>query len=137
MRADLAIVAAADPVDLLDQLPVLLHEPRVQPVSLLELLQIVHRHADVQIVGARLEDVAARARRLVGQDRIDLRIEEQRRQASDQRVERLARALREAARRGPRRRAPPRRDRPRVRRSRNLRAVMLLYGPVLIQNSFV
>ena len=70
-RADLRVVPAADAVDLLDELAVLLHQPRVERILLLEALEILHRHADVQVVGARREDVLARARRLVGDDRID------------------------------------------------------------------
>ena len=53
-RGDLGVVAAADLVDLLDQLAVPLDQPRVQAVLLGEALQVGHRHAGIQVVGAAL-----------------------------------------------------------------------------------
>ena len=49
------------PVDLFDEPAVALHEPRVQRVLLVEALEIRHRHADVEVVGAGGEDVLAGA----------------------------------------------------------------------------
>ena len=57
-----------------------------------EALEIGQRDpAGVEVVGARLEDVLARRRRLVRDDRIDVRIEEHRLQTREHGVERFAR----------------------------------------------
>ena len=101
--ADLAVVPAAHPVDLLHQLAVLLHQPRVQRIPLPESGQVLHRHAHVQVVGARRQNVLPGARRLGRHRRIDRRVEEQRPEPREQLVERLARPQREARARGGRR----------------------------------
>ena len=54
---DLRVVAAADPVDLFDELAVAFHQPGIQRVPLLEALHVLHRDAGVEIVGARREYV--------------------------------------------------------------------------------
>ena len=94
-RGDRCAVPAAGAVDLLGQRAALLHQPRVQRVRFLEPLEILHRHADVEVVRARGEDVLPRRRRLLGDFRIDRWIEEMRLQPRQQRVERLAALQRE------------------------------------------
>ncbi len=88
--ADLRVVLATDSVDFFDQLAALLHEPRVQSVVLLEVFEILHRDADVQVVRTRRQDVLAGPRRLVGDDRLDAGVEERGLQSRQHRVERLA-----------------------------------------------
>ena len=51
--ANLRIVPAADAIDLFDDLAVLLHDARIQRVSLVEALELFGGHAGVQIVGTR------------------------------------------------------------------------------------
>ena len=75
---DVAAVLLVDTVDLFLEFALLLHEPRVESVLFGETFQVGHRHVRVQVVGARLEDVLAGTRRLVGDDRIDVGIEEHR-----------------------------------------------------------
>ncbi len=99
MPADLRAVAAVDLVDLLDELAVALHQPRVQAVLLDEAFQIGHRDAGVEVVGAGLQDVLSRPGRLVGHDRIDGRIEEHRLEPRERRVERLAGCAGQSSRR--------------------------------------
>ena len=105
-------------------------------MRLLEPFQIVHRHADVQIVGAGREDVFPGAGRLVRDDRVDRRVEEQRLKPREQVVERLAGS---SGKRGARRcrGARGRGKRVGLHLSTNLRAVRLLCGPVFSQNSLV
>ena len=134
---DLAAVAAADAVDLFDDLAVVLHEPRVERMRLLEALEVLHRDADVEVVGAGRQDVLARRRRLARDHRIDVRVEEHRAAA--------ARAAGRASRRSSCGNVAPAfsaacaaaANASGVHFSTNFRAVRLLYGPVLIQNSFV
>ena len=83
------------------------------------------------------EDVLARARRLVGDDRIDVRIEEHRLQPREHRVERFAAGASANVAPAAPPPSPPRQTPRGVIFSTNLRAVRLLYGPLLIQNSFV
>ena len=73
---DLAIVEAADLVDLFDELAVALDEPRVELVLFLEALEVGHRDAVVQVVGARREDVLILAGRLARHHRLEVGIEE-------------------------------------------------------------
>ena len=94
--ADVSIVFPPDAVDLLDEAAVFLHEPRIERVLLVEPVEVLHRDADVQIVRAGLENVAARTRRLVRDDRIDVRVEEERRHPREHRVEGFAVAERES-----------------------------------------
>ena len=82
--------AAGDPIDLFDELAVALDQPRVQRILLVEALQVCHRDAVVQVVGARQQHVVAGRRRLVGQDGIDSGVEEQRLQAIEQGLQALA-----------------------------------------------
>ena len=56
---------------------------------LLEVFEILHRDADVQVVRARRQDVLAGPRRLVGDDRLDAGVEERGLQSRQHRVERL------------------------------------------------
>ena len=95
--ADLEVVLAANPVDLLDQAAIARNEARVQSVALAERRDIRHPYPDVQVVRAGLQDVAAGARCLVGNHRVARRVEQHRRQAIEQRVrsvsERRARSL--------------------------------------------
>ena len=58
-------------------------------------VEILHRHAGVQVIGARGQDVFAWRRRLAGDDRIDIRVEEVRLKASEHLVEGLTRLQRE------------------------------------------
>ena len=113
-----AVVAAADAVDLFDEPAVLLDQPRVERIALVEALEVGHRHARVEIVGARLQDVLAGARRLAGDDRIDVQVEEVR----------LQRASRPPAKRAPFRSAMRAAcmNASGVHLSTNLRAVRLL-----------
>ena len=101
---DLRVVAAADAIDLFDQLAILLYQPRVQGVLLVEALDVLHRHADVEVVGAGREDVLVLARRLAGDDRVDCRVEEERLHAGQHRRQRFARLQRELRAVGLRRR---------------------------------
>jgi hypothetical protein len=87
---DLRVVSAADLVDLLDQLAVPLHQPRVQGVALREALEILHRDADIQIVRARREDVFPQARGLVRHDGVDGGVEERGLEPRQHRLERFA-----------------------------------------------
>src|ERR1051325_5274059 len=61
----------------------------------METVEILHGHAGVEVVRAGGEDVLARRRRLVRDDRIDGGIEKLRLQAGQQLIERLARLQRE------------------------------------------
>ncbi len=135
--ADLRIVPAADAVDLFHDLAVLLHQPRVQRIPLVEVFEILHRDARIQVVGARLKDVAAVGRRFGRHRRIDRGVEEHRLQPVEQRVERLVLAAAETSRPSPPRACAAAANCSGVHFSTNFRAVRLLYGPVLIQNSFV
>ena len=87
---DLRSVPSVHAIDLFDELAVPFHEPRVQRIPLVEALEVLHRHADVQIVRACREDVLARRRRLRRDARIDVRIEEIRLKPREQLIERLA-----------------------------------------------
>jgi hypothetical protein len=93
---DLIVVEATDPVDLLDEAPVTLHQPRVQRVTLGEALEVGHHHAVVQVVGAGLQDVAPARGRLVRGHRIERRVEEHRRETRHQLLGRLARRERQS-----------------------------------------
>jgi hypothetical protein len=93
---DLPAIPTADSVDLFDQTPVLFHEPRVQRVALLHALEVLHRHADVQVVGARGQNVLSGRRRLGGDGRFEVGIEEHRAQPLEKAVERLPGARRDA-----------------------------------------
>jgi len=99
---------------------------------LLESLEVLHVHAGVEVVRARGEDVFAGARRFTRHRGIELGVEEHRAQAREQSVERFAgfegnRAPARAAACAERSNASG------EHASTNLRAVRLLYGPVLIQ----
>ncbi len=95
-RADLRVVPPADAAHLFSEPAVAHDEPGVQRITLRESLEILHRHADVQIVRARGEQILAGRRRLARHRWIDGGIEEQRAQAGEQRVERFAPAPRHA-----------------------------------------
>ena len=97
--ANLAIVEAADPVDLFDELAVALDEARVELMLFLEALEVGHRDAVVEVVGARREDVLAVARRLAGDHRLEVGIEEHPRVALDALGDRSRRARDRSARR--------------------------------------
>ncbi len=92
---DRLAVPAVDPVHLLAQDPVALHETRIQLVALHEAVEVGHPHALVEIVGAGREDVVAGRRRLAGHHGGGGRIEEQRPQPIEQAVERFAARQRE------------------------------------------
>ena len=85
-------VAPAHAVHLFNEPAVPLHQARVERIALLEALEVGHRHAVIQVVGAVLQDVAAGRRRLAGHHRVDRGVEEARRQAVRQLARRLARA---------------------------------------------
>jgi hypothetical protein len=87
---DLCVVLAADSVDFFNQLAGLLHDARVQRVAFLEVFEIFHRDADVQVVRARSQDVLTWPRRLVGDDRLDAGVEERGLQSRQHRLEGLA-----------------------------------------------
>ena len=82
--AQLGVVQAAHLVYLLHQAALAHGEPRVQLVALLEEVEIGHGHAVVQVVGARRQDVLALARRLVGDHRLEVGVEEHARIALDE-----------------------------------------------------
>ncbi len=83
-------VAAADPVDLFDEPAVPRFTRReLSPYCSSKPSRSLHRDADVQVVRAGREHVAARARRLVRDHRLDRRVEEHRPQPLQQAVERL------------------------------------------------
>ena len=86
---DLRPVPAVDAIHLFDDRAVPFHEARVQRIPLVEALQILHRHADVQIVRAFCEDVPARRRRLGRDAWIDVRVEEARFEPRQQPIERF------------------------------------------------
>ncbi len=81
---NLSIVAAADPIDLLDETAVLNDETRVQGIALLECLQRAHGDSRVEIVRARLEDVTPLTRSFVRQNRIEGDVEKERSHPIDQ-----------------------------------------------------
>ena len=83
-------VLPVDPVHLFDQLTVSVEQPRVQAVTLVESLELVHRDVDVEVVRARRQDVPAGTRGLVGHGRIDARVEEHRLEPVEHLLERLA-----------------------------------------------
>ena len=87
---DLLVVEAADLVDLLDEPAVALHQPRIELVLFLEALEVGHRHAVVQVVRARGEDVLTVTRCLAGDHRLEVRIEEHPRVRLDALRDRLA-----------------------------------------------
>ena len=89
-RRERLAVEAADAIHLFDDLAVLLHQPRIERVLLVVALEVLHRQADVEVVGARGQEVLARRRRLRGDGRIDVRIEKRRLQPRQQLIERLA-----------------------------------------------
>ena len=62
---------------------------------LVKAADVLHRDADIQVVGARREDVLSRSGRLVGDDRIDGKVEEHRLQPFQQCLERFTRPQRE------------------------------------------
>src|ERR1700682_4691499 len=86
---DLLAVEAVDAVDLLDDLAVDLHEARIQRVILVMGLEILHRQSDVQVVGARRDDILPGRRRLGGDGWIHVRVEERRVEAREELIERL------------------------------------------------
>ena len=95
-RRNVRAVTATDPVHLFDQLPVAFDNPRIERMLFDEPLEIFQRHADVEIVCARGDDVLAGTRRLAGDRGIDVEIEEHRPQARELGVERLAGLQRKA-----------------------------------------
>ena len=134
---NLRAVAAADAIHLFDDRAVLLHETGVERVRLVKRLEILHRHADVEVVRARRQDVLAGRRRLVRHHRIDVRIEEHRAQPRQQLVERFAVLAAETSRRPSAAACAAAANASGVHVSTNFLAVRLLYGPLLIQNSLV
>ena len=92
---DLVAVLAADLVDLLDEPAFDLHEARGQRVLLFEGLEVGHGDALVEVVGAGQQHVLAGARGLVGDDGLEVGVEEERCHALDHLREVLAVAQRE------------------------------------------
>ena len=93
MRDDvpnLAVVHAANLVDLLEDLAAAVDDAGIQLMVFLEALEIRHRDAVVEVVGARREDVLAVAGRLAGHHRLEVGIEEHPREALDALGDRLA-----------------------------------------------
>ena len=107
---DLRAVTAVDPVHLLVQPAVALHQARVERIALLEVGDVGHRHAVVQVVRAREQQVLTSARGLVGDDGIHVGIEEQRLESAHELIEVLAVAEGQAraGRRGRAQRRPER-----------------------------
>ena len=59
-------------------------------MTFLETVEIAHRHANIEVVRARRQNVFAGTGRLVGDNRVDRRVEEQRLQPREHRVDGLA-----------------------------------------------
>ncbi len=93
---DLLSITAADATHLFDQLVPGSHEPRVEGVAFFEPLEVGHPHALVQVVRARLQDVAPRPGRLARADGFERGIEERPLEPAQQIVDRFAVAEREA-----------------------------------------
>ena len=83
------VVLSADAIHLLDNAAVLSHYARIERILLLEEFEVLHRDADVEIVRAGFEEVLAVSRRLVGDDGVDGRVEEQWLHAPYERIDRL------------------------------------------------
>jgi hypothetical protein len=88
---DTIAIQPVDAIDLLDQPSVDLGQSRVDPVTLLEPVEVGHRDISIEVVGAGPEQVCAGPGRLAGYHRVDVGIEERPAQPIEQRVERFAR----------------------------------------------
>ena len=73
---ELAVVKSANLVDLLDDAAVSLDDARVQRVALVEAFEVDHVDADIEVVGARFEDVLVLTRGLERDHRLEVGIEE-------------------------------------------------------------
>ena len=114
--------------------PVVFTSRELSGYFLVEAFQVLHRHADVEVVGARLEDVLPGARRLVGHDGIEVASKNsgRRKHRSDRLAgpERDPGAVLAAAPHG-------RRQTPRACTPGELARRQVVVGPTLIQNSLV
>ena len=95
-RLDAAAVRASDAVHLFDDAAVAFDNAGVEGVSLFDALEILHRHADIQIVRARGEDVLPCRRTLRRDLRVEIGIEEHRFEADEHLMDALATRDRDA-----------------------------------------